>query len=222
MRPGRAILGITGPGGARRPSSQEVATRLLTLRSCGRLAQGPLAQIAMAPVQTATAQVRGAVERSEAAALASARTAAEAQIKSVMTDRAVRIVEARRSFWMPDFLTRDFVRRSLDGFDAWRCFQVVDRSDDVREHEFGRSFRTTLWIAEDPRRTASAEQQLRASLRRGERVMLGKLGATAVFWGVLAFACFWLDRLSRGYMTARLWLVGLLLGGAVPTALFLV
>lgn len=192
---------------------------LLTLLSFGLLAQGPLAQAA---VQVPAAEVRGQVELSAAAALASARTAAEEQIKAAIADRAARLAEARRPFWMPDFLTQECVRKSLDEVDAWRSYQIVDRNDDVREHEFGQSWRTTLWIAEDPRRAAAADHQLRAALRQTERVMLAKLGGTAVFWGVLAFACFWLDRLSRGYMTGRLWLLGLALGSAVPTALFLV
>jgi hypothetical protein len=192
---------------------------LLTLLSFGLLAQSPAAPAAA--LQVPAAQVHGQVELSPAAALASAKAAAEEQIRVAMTERAGRIAQARRPFWMPDFLTQDCVRRSLDDVDAWRCFQIVDQKDDVREHEFGPSFQTTLWIAEDPRRTAVAEQQLRASLRRSERLMLTKLGGTAVFWGLLAFTGFWIDRLSRGYMTGRLWLLGLLLGSAVPGVLFL-
>ena len=36
------------------------------------------------------------------------------------------------------------------------------------------------------------------------------------FWLVLAFGYAWLDRLSRGYMTGRLRLLGVLSGVAVP------
>src|SRR5262249_11641947 len=135
----------------------------------GLLAQGPAAW-ADAPMQAA--QVCGQVELNPASALASARAAAEEQIRLAMTEKAGRIVQSRHTFWMPDFLAQDCVRRSLDEVDGWRCFQIVDRKDDVREHEFGPSYQTTLWIAEDPRRSAMAEQQLRTSLRRSERLLL--------------------------------------------------
>ena len=39
---------------------------------------------------------------------------------------------------------------------------------------------------------------------------------------VLALGVFWLDRLSRGYMTGRLSLLALAIGAGAPVVLFLV
>ena len=46
--------------------------------------------------------------------------------------------------------------------------------------------------------------------------MLLRGGAVAFAWATLALAVGWFDRLSRGYMTGRLRLLGVLLGVAVP------
>ena len=67
-----------------------------------------------------------------------------------------------------------------------------------------------------------SEQSLRSTLQRLERTTVVKYGGIAVGWTALAVLLGWIDRLSRGYMTWRLRLVGLLGGLAVPTVLFLV
>lgn len=192
---------------------------LATLLTLGLIAQGPMAR-GDGPVPAF--EVRGEAELSPAAALASAQAAAAAHAQATWAVRAERIAAEHGAPWMPDFLVRDSLRRSLLQVDATGCFEVVDRSDRARDHDFGPSYQTTLWIVEDPRRAQAAERRVRAALRQLERSTVAKLAGTAVFWGFVAFACAWLDRLSRGYMTWRLRLLGLLVGCAVPAALFLV
>jgi hypothetical protein len=77
-------------------------------------------------------------------------------------------------------------------------------------------------VAEDPRAVQRSEQSLRSTLQRLERATVVKYGGIAVGWTALVVVLGWLDRLSRGYMTGRLRLVGVLGGLAVPTVLFLV
>ncbi len=195
---------------------------LATLLTIGMLAQGPQAGGTPPPVANALAlEVRGQAELDQAAAFSSARLAAEEHFQTAWADRADRLARAQQPFWLPDFLVAETVRRSLRDWDAAAAFRIVDRADKVREHEFGRSFQTTLWVAEDARARQAQENRLRHRLRSAERDLVTKLGATAGLWGLLAFLGFWIDRLSRGYMTGRLLLLGTALGCAVPTVLFL-
>lgn len=182
--------------------------------------QGPMAW-QEGPAATAF-EVKGETELSPAAAMNSAEMAAREFCQGAWQDRAAALAGSWQAAWMPAFLAREIVRRAMREVDPGHVFTVVDRRDRVREHEFGNSYQTSLWLAPDHRRTAQAEQRLRSALRRGERTTLLKLGGTAALWGLLAFLGMWLDRLSRGYMTGRLWLLGILLGGAVPLTLFLV
>ena len=65
------------------------------------------------------------------------------------------------------------------------------------------------------------ERRLRASLvaLRGQAIAF--LLVTSFWWGLLAFLVGWLDRLSRGYMTARLSAIGVALGLSIPSLAFL-
>jgi hypothetical protein len=131
-------------------------------------------------------------------------------------------VATRRPFWLPQPLADEAVRRWLGNLPTEQMVRTVDREDRQREHEFGTSYQTTLWVAEDPRAVQRSEQSLRSTLQRLERTTVVKYGGIAVGWTALAVLLGWIDRLSRGYMTWRLRLVGLLGGLAVPTVLFLV
>lgn len=165
--------------------------------------------------------VRGDAELTPAAALASARRKAEESFRQAWTERAERLAATGRPFWLPAVFTRQVTDRWLASLPAERALKIVDREDKRREHEFGASWQTTLWVVEDPRAIEAGERLLRHELRRCETLTLGKSGITVAFWAVLGFSLSWLDRLSRGYMTGRLRLLGLLLGSAVPALLFL-
>ncbi|MGE3173248.1 MAG: hypothetical protein AB7O97_11540 [Planctomycetota bacterium] len=165
--------------------------------------------------------VRGSTELSAAAAYDAARDEALAHVRTRWTERGARLAEQQRPFWLPAVFVDRAVSRWLGQQSLDRHLQIVDREDRVREHEFGRSYQTTLWIRENPEVVAHGERQLRRAIARsGERTLvLG--GATAGFWAVLALALGWIDRLSRGYMTGRLRCIGVLLGAAVPAVAFL-
>lgn len=174
----------------------------------------------MALVASAVA-VRGEPELSSAEALASARRKVEEQVRSELSERAQRTIELDRPFWLPEVLTREAVRKWLRDVPVGQMVRLVDREDREREHEFGSSYQTTLWIAEEPQQVSAAERQLKRSLRALERSTAIKYGGTAAVWFLLAVLVGWLDRMSRGYMTGRLRLSGLLAGAAVPTIFFL-
>ncbi len=174
------------------------------------------------PMTTAAVAVRGEAELSPASAFASARTLVDAHVRTVWRERTERAVSLQRPFWLPELLTDEAMRRWLADLPIEQMVQVVDREDREREHEFGSSYQTTLWVAEDAKQLQRGEQRLRSELKRLERTTAYKFGGIAAGWTILLVMLGWLDRLSRGYMTGRLRLAGLLGGVAVPAVAFLV
>ena len=170
----------------------------------------------------AAVAVRGDAELSPAEALASAEASVDEHLRSVWRDRAEREAERQQPFWLPDFLVSTAVHQWLRDLPIERLSRLVDREDRERVHEFGNSYQTTLWIAEDPRLVEHGQRRLRAKLRKLERTTAVKAGGVAAGWVVLALLLGWIDRLSRGYMTGRLRAVGVLGGLAMPAILFLV
>lgn len=176
------------------------------------------------PVTTSIAEavvVRGDAELSPAEALVSAKRKAEEHVRELWQDRAEQAFSGRRPFWLPDLLAREAMRRWLAELPIEQMATYVDREDRQREHEFGSSYQTTLWVAEEPRLVANSERMLRRATQRLERVTAVKFGGIVAGWAVLAVVIGWLDRLSRGYMTGRLRLLGLLGGVAFPALAFL-
>ena len=174
------------------------------------------------PLAAGAVAVRGDAELSPAAALASARTKVEDHVRDLWRERAERELERRRPFWLPQLVADGALRRWLADLPVGRMVAVVDREDREREHDFGSSWQTTLWVAEDPRVQQRSEHRLRHELRALERSTAYRVGGIAAGWTLLLLGLGWLDRLSRGYMTGRLWCAGLLAGVAVPAVAFLV
>ncbi|MBL8728815.1 MAG: hypothetical protein JNM25_10320 [Planctomycetes bacterium] len=165
--------------------------------------------------------VRGDTELSPAEAFASARRRAEDHVREQWAERAAHALDLRRPFWLPQVLADRAVQTWLADLPVDECLRLVDREDRERTHEFGNSYQTTLWVAEEPRSVKQGERELRQRLRDLERATAVKFGGIAAAWTLLVAAIAWLDRLSRGYMTGTLRLLGLLVGGALPVFLFL-
>lgn len=166
--------------------------------------------------------VRGDTELNPADALASAQMRVDEHVRAVWQDRAERTVSRQLPFWMPAMMSENTVRRWLADLPVQGLVSRVDREDRERVHDFGNSYQTTLWIAEDPKMVQRGESRLRAQLRYLERSTAVKAGGVAAGWVFLALLLGWLDRLTRGYMTGRLRTIGVLGGLLMPTALFLV
>jgi len=77
---------------------------------------------------------------------------------------------------------------------------------------------TKVLLVDDEALVATAVRAALADLR-GQA--LAFLAGASLWWGLLAFLVGWLDRLSRGYMTARLSAIGVALGVSVPSLAFL-
>lgn len=172
--------------------------------------------------QVEAVAVRGDTELSPAEALASAQMRVDEHVRTVWKERAERAASQQMPFWMPDVMVDEIVRKWLADLPLKRLVASVDREDKERIHEFGNSYQTTLWIAENPDLVQRGESRLRQQLRRLERTTAVKAGGVAAGWVFLALILGWLDRLSRGYMTGRLRAIGVLGGLLMPAALFLV
>lgn len=183
------------------------------------VAQDPRAS---APAATSAVAVRGDTELTPAAAFVSARARVDEHVRGLWQDRAATAVATRRPFWLPQPLADEAVRRWLGNLPTEQMVRTVDREDRQREHEFGTSYQTTLWVAEDARMVQRNEQRLRDELRHLERRTAVQYGAIAAGWIGIAVLLGWIDRLSRGYMTGRLRCVGLFGVVAVPAIAFLV
>ena len=196
-------------------------TTVLATLLCGCCGpQAPMATAVSAGNVGAVA-VRGTTELSSAEAFETARAAAHEHLQARWRDRAQRLVVDQRPFWWPSMFAEQATRRWEARQSLADAMTIVDREDRVREHEFGRSYQTTLWIAEDPRTVERGERQLRRELQTAQRRTLVLSGATVALWALLAVSIGWIDRLSRGYMTGRLRCIGLLVGTVVPTLAFL-
>ena len=189
-------------------------TLLLSLTFAAPLPQGSQA------VPAAVA-VRGEAELSPASAFASAQRKVDEHVRSLWQERAERAVVDQRPFWLPELLADAAVRRWLADLPLQQAVQLVDREDRERAHEFGSSYQTTLWVAEDARATQRLENRLRGVLKQLERSTAVRLGGIVASWTGLLIVLGWIDRLSRGYMTGRLRLVGLLGGAAAPVLAFI-
>lgn len=193
---------------------------LSTLLLIGLAPQSAAADPAAPP--RAAVEVRGDAELSPAGALASAERRAEQHVRRVWRERAEREAALRSHSWVPALLIEREIDRWLADLPVERLLVQVDRADRERVHEFGRSYQTTLRVAEVSASVERARRELRAALGRVERVAAWKAGAVAVGWFLLGVALTWLDRLSRGYMTGRLRALGALGAASLPAVLFLV
>jgi hypothetical protein len=154
----------------------------------------PVAQEPFPVAMAGAVAVRGEAELSPAAALASAQRKAEDHVRSLWQGRADRTVAGHRPFWLPDLLAQQAVRRWLADLPVEQVVRVVDREDREREHEFGNSWQTTLWVAEEPRAVQQRESLLRRELRRLERTTAVKYGGVVAGWVALALVLGWIDR----------------------------
>lgn len=168
--------------------------------------------------------VRGTVELSAGEADAAATALLGERARHVLEEQGRVLMAAAAPMWLPGFCREQVLRRWLGSTDATQMLRVVDRERDTRNHgSLGTSYRTALLVEADQHRLGNHLARLRRQIPRAADTFALKCAGIAGFWAVLALAIGWLDRLSRGYMTWRLRLLGLLAGSAAPTvALFLV
>ena len=186
-----------------------------SLCSFALLAQDP------APAPDAVA-IRGAAGLTAAEALAAAREQVGEHLRTAWRQRADRIAAAAAPAWQPQPCVDAVVARWLQELPIDRLSRVVDRDDRIRDHGFGTSHQTTLWIAEAPEHVRAGEASLRTALAGARRTALARSGAVAIGWTALGIGAAWFDRLTRGYMSGRLRLAAAALAALVLAAAVMV
>jgi hypothetical protein len=173
---------------------------------------------------TAPIVVRGTVELSAAAADAAAATVCDERARQLLEEQGRAVLDRFAPVWLPGFCREQVLRRWLAGTEAQAAIRVVDRERVEHDHgSLGVSYRTALTVETDLKHVTKELARLQRHVPRAAEGFAVKCGAVAGFWALLGLLISWLDRLSRGYMTWRLRLIGLFLGAAAPAlALFLV
>jgi hypothetical protein len=182
----------------------------------------PQPQDPVAPPSLTAVAVRGEAELTPAAAYASAYRRAQAQVQARWQERADRQLASLRPFWLPEAVARHALQQWLLALPADQLLACVDRQDREREHEFGSSWQTTLWVAEPAELLPQHERALVQTLRRTQRETALRYGGIAGGWTLVWLLVGWFDRLTRGYMTGRLRWIGALLTLSFPVLAFLV
>lgn len=162
----------------------------------------------------------GEVELTPADAFDSARACAEDGVRERLESEARALADAASPAWLPNFVAELEVRRWAEHELRHRSLEILDRRDVVRDHGFGKSFQTHL-LVERYEPSARDRGGLQHRLRRAGQLFLAKCGGTLALWGALVVLFWWLDRLSRGYMSWRLRFAAIVVGLVVPGVAFL-
>ena len=169
--------------------------------------------------QPNSAVVAGSPELSRDDAWRSVTRSAVAQRQARLESLAVAQVAAHSPGWLPDFVTERAVRAwSGEQMQGYRL-RVLDRDLLVRDHGFGRSYQAFLLLDKAEPGVARGSESLMDRLARARERFVLKCGGVAGWWGLLALLALWLDRLTRGYMTGRLYVLGAGLGLVAPILL---
>lgn len=166
-----------------------------------------------------TWSVSGTPELSPREAWAAASRRMEAERLADLQARAQAVAVVSAPAWLPDFAVDRALRTWTEQQLRQQQPRVVEREMVVRDHGFGSSYQAILQVEAGGGDERRALLGLQRELRREGWFLLVKSGVTAAWWGILALGLFWLDRLTRGYMTGRLRIVGLGLAAILPLVL---
>ena len=162
----------------------------------------------------------GTVELSPAESFDTARAVAECGLHDQLGRSAETLARSFQPIWMPDFVVESARDRWLERQVSRHELEILDRSDVVRDHGFGKSFQTHLLVERvEPSKHESG--RMARYVRDAGRLFLAKCGGTLGLWVLLALVFWWVDRLSRGYMTGRLRLIAIGVGLLLPSVAFL-
>ena len=169
--------------------------------------------------QPNSAVVAGSPELSRADAWRSVTRRAVEERQAQLEGLAAARVAEQSASWLPDFVTEQAIREwSGEQMEGFRL-RVLDRDLLVRNHGFGQSFQAFLLLEKGTPGVDHGSQSLEHRLASARECFALKCGGVAGWWGLLALLTFWFDRLTRGYMTGRLCVLGSGLGLVAPILL---
>lgn len=166
--------------------------------------------------------VRGTVELSRGEADVAAQALVAERGRQLLAVRGRTEVEDSCPTWLPGFCRDQVLGRWLRTTDGAQVLRVVDRVQTEHDHGgIGTSYRTELTVRPDARQLDRSLSALRRQVVVGAKRFATKSAAIVGYWVALALLVGWLDRLSRGYMTWRLRLLGAIAGTALPAVVLL-
>jgi hypothetical protein len=166
-------------------------------------------------------RVIGDVQLTEVEADESARSRAVAEYRDRLEHRGAEAIARQKRSWLPSFVASLILEEWIGGQVCEDGIRVLERRVMQRDHGFGKSYQTTLFIEEDAEITRDTMAVLRERMEHAMDRFLYKCGGSVLLWGALGLAYLWLDRLTRGYMMWRLRVVLGGIGVAVPGIAFL-
>ncbi len=161
-------------------------------------------------------RIAGSVELTEAAADAAALESAADQLRGEIerqTDAALPRVAPR---WLPVPVARALAAGWIARQDPGDVLEIVDRDRTVRDHGSFASYQTELVVRHDQKAVDRLLAGLRSELRRRGSMLACVAGGTAGLWSFLVLLYWWLDRVTRGYMSWRLRFLFAGMGVAAP------
>ncbi len=157
------------------------------------------------------------LNRKDAWAAVTRRAVEEQQLR--ISERAADQAVAQSPAWLPGFVRERAVKQWTGDQVRRQRLKVLDRDLLVRDHGFGNSYQAFLLLDKVDPGSATSSRSLATKLQREQKRFVMKCGGTLGWWGVLAIFVLWLDRLTRGYMTGRLYTLGAALGICAPILL---
>lgn len=165
--------------------------------------------------------VTGTPELKPEAARQAAIDQAVEDLRTLQKQRGIAVAAGSAPSWVPERFVERIVERWVARQDLRTSLEVLDQDQRIRDHGFGQSYQASVLVRSNPKKTQDAERQLSWELQRAVKRLKQGLGITCAGWIGLAFLVSWLDRLSRGYMTFRLWTLATVVGVAIPAGLLL-
>ncbi len=160
--------------------------------------------------------ITGSPELSREAARASARSHAKAQLNSNLQVAAVNYLQHNPQGYLPE-------SRVSAVLEQW-CWQetqqwqptILKAQMEVRDHRFGQSYQEELLLKGIEAELPAALARLQGQMASARYWFFGKWGAVLMGLTATGVLGFWLDRMTRGYMTGRLALLfsGLAMAGS--------
>ena len=165
--------------------------------------------------------VTGTPELNPEAARQAAIDQAIEDLRTLQKQRGIAVAAGYTPSWVPERFMERVVEKWVARQDLRTSLEVLDQDQRVRDHGFGQSYQASVLVRANPKKSQEAEKVLGWEMQRAIKRLKQGLGITCAGWIGLAFLVSWLDRLSRGYMTLRLWALACVVGVAIPAGLLL-
>lgn len=162
----------------------------------------------------------GTVEISEAEADRAARSRLVERLAMDLERRASLVVTHAAPGWWPRWASDAVVHEWLAKVDVGALLSEENLQRVEYDHgTLGSSYRSEASASLDENKIARQIAGLRSLVRGRTRAMITKSLAVGASWVAVGLGVAWLDRLSRGYMTARLRWLGAAAGLVVACTL---